>query len=65
MGFHDLHSGSDHHHYSHSEDVDFEVSETAERVMIALSLVTLLFAAIVIGYLTKKERDEQRAAKNR
>lgn len=64
MGFDDLHSGADHHYYAHHDEEDFHVSETGERVIIVLSVATMILAVLAIGYIATKERAEHSAEKN-
>jgi hypothetical protein len=62
MAFDDPHSGADHHHYMHHQDII--VSESGHRVMMVLSVVTLVLAVFAIGYIARKEREDY-AAKSR
>ena len=64
MAFDDLHSGADHHYYAHHDVHDFHVSETGERVIIVLSVATVILSVFAIGYIATKERGEHSATKN-
>jgi hypothetical protein len=62
MAFDDIHSGADHHHYMHHKDII--VTENGHRVMIVLSVVTLVIAVFAIVHIARKEREDY-AAKSR
>jgi putative exporter of polyketide antibiotics len=64
MAFDDPFSVADQYYHSH-RDLETTVTESNKLILIALSIVSLLLAAVTIGFVVKKEREEQERTKNR